>query len=109
MQTLDFYILGSFFIALVSSIITGFTVYTLLNNRHENMYVELNISPEQIKTEAAMAVNNDCHTLVLPEVAVGGNQNKLLRVAFVDQRLRLDMIYQNLGLDNDEDGETIRI
>lgn len=107
----DLYLMGAFLIGLVMSILTGAFTWRIARNVPETSYIELNISPATLKDAASEAVYDQCHTLVMPVVAIDGNQNRTVQVAFVDQRLRLEATYNELFIkeDDDDDGDYVEV
>jgi hypothetical protein len=102
---LDLYLLGSFTFGVVMSSITAVITSRILKQAPESSYVEFNITAAELRDTAVEAIREGCHTLVLPPVVINGNQNKVLHVAFIDQRLRLEMSYSLPNTEEDYDDD----
>lgn len=103
MHELDFYLLGTFLTGLIMSSVTALVTWKMFKNSSEEAYVEFNISPTQLKGIIDRAVYEQHHTLVMPTVVMNNNTKKTLQVAFVDQRLRLEAVYDELEFNDDDD------
>lgn len=103
MHELDFYVLGTFLVGLAMSSVTAVVSWRIFKNSPEEAYVELNISPTQLKGIIDKAVYEEHHTLIMPTVIMNNNTKKTLQLAFVDQRLRLEATYQELEFGDDDD------
>jgi hypothetical protein len=68
----------------------------------EDIYVELSISPRELREITRKAVDMRASTLVMPPVLVKDNTRRAVQLAFVDQRLRLE---ETLASSSDEDND----
>lgn len=99
MRVIDYYILGSFLFGLLMSYVSGLLVWRLTTKARKETYVELNISPRLLRDIATQAVDSGSEAIILPAISCDKDSNQTIQITFVDQRMRLESIYEELNCD----------
>jgi vacuolar-type H+-ATPase subunit I/STV1 len=107
MHILDYYLLGTFGFGLLLSTLTAWLVWRIRDKQIERSYIEYNMPAEALKSIATEAIYQKASAIIMPPMTtyIKGRE-RIIEVAFVDQKLRLEEIYaQSNTLDIDEGEE----